>query len=199
MHLQTSTLGEAVEAKLLIPRVFFISHYVFLLKMKKTNLPVQTSVCQPKKSENFFFLSHPHLMNLKLTVLLASERKGDGCPSNCLQQSWHRERLISNCCRLEQSDWGQWSNPMAGLAPNCPWFFSSTIFIVCPLFWGFPSVSRQVWKEWKNFSFKSNSWILLCLLQLFPSFTTPWSYLQLLHIFQLFFQFHSLSCHFHVF
>lgn len=30
--------------------------------------------------------------------------------------------------------------------PTVPDFFSSTIFIVCPLFWGLSSVSRQVWK-----------------------------------------------------
>lgn len=66
MHLQTSTLEETLEAKLLIPRIFFISHYVFLLQIKKKKPSVQTSACQPKNSENFFLLSHPLLMNLKL-------------------------------------------------------------------------------------------------------------------------------------
>lgn len=198
MHLQTSTLEETLKAKLLIPRMLFISHYVFLLKILK-KLPVQTSSCQPRSSENFFLLSHPHLMNLKLSVLLAEEGKGDGCPSSCLQQSWRRERLTSNCCRLEQLDWGQESNPTAGLAPSCPWIFPSAIFIACPLFGVLPSVPRQVWEQQKKFIFQSNSWIVLCLLQLLPWFTVPCSYFYSFSCIPAFCQFHSLSCHFHVF
>lgn len=85
-------------------------------------------------------------------------------------------------------DWGQWSNPTAGPAPNCHWFFfSSTIFTVCPLFWGLPSVSRRVWKQWKKFQFLKQ-WLNYSVPPSTPSLihSSLLIFLQLLHMSQLF-------------
>lgn len=171
----------------------------FCSKLKKKPFQFRHLHVSLETLKNFFAPSRT--FNGFKTDWSAGKGEGGGWgPSSCLQQCWRRERLTSNCCRLELSDWGQGRNPTAAPAPNCHWFVSSTIFTVCPLFQDLPSVNRRVWKQWKKISnFKAVAEFFCASFNSFPDSQFPAHIFTAFAYIPAFSHFHYLSCHFHAF